>query len=84
MTLNEMVAVMGAVRAGVGATRMPCFLGDSDPRLTRLPDAPLFDYPAIWVLTHADMRRVRRLTVFTEFMAARLRRLRPLFAGDAP
>ena len=33
LTVDDMVAVIGAVRANMGATRMPCFLGDTDPLL---------------------------------------------------
>jgi len=82
LTVDDMIAAIGAVRAGIGATRMPCFLGETDPQLTRLPDVPLFAYPSIWVLTHRDLLRVRRIETFMDFAAARLRQLRPVFSGD--
>jgi len=82
LTVDDMVAAIGAVRAGIGATRMPCFLGDTDPALTRLPDVALFAYPGVWVLTHRDLQRVKRIETFMSFTSARLRQLRPLFAGD--
>jgi DNA-binding transcriptional LysR family regulator len=76
-----MVAMRGAVRAGLGAARLPCFVGDSDPLLVRLSGVPIFNKSPIWVLTHADLRRVRRIEAFTSFAAARLRGLRGLFEG---
>ncbi|WP_169743213.1 LysR family transcriptional regulator [Hoeflea phototrophica] len=82
LVLDDMAAAIGAVRAGIGATRMPCFLGETDPQLVRLPGVPLFAYPSIWVLTHRDLQRVRRIETFVEFASARLRRLRPVFVGD--
>lgn len=81
MYLDDMVAMVGAVRAGLGATRMPCFLGDGDPDLARVPDLPLMPYAPVWVLTHADLRHVPRIATFTHFMSDALRAKRPAFAG---
>jgi len=82
LVVDDMTAAIGAVRAGIGATRMPCFLGETDPALMRLPGVGSFAYPGIWVLTHRDLQRVKRIETFMEFAAARLRRLRPVFVGD--
>jgi DNA-binding transcriptional LysR family regulator len=82
LSLDDMVSAVGAVRAGMGATRMPCFLGDGDANLTRLANVPTFPYPSVWVLTHPELRRVTRIETFMQFMAARLRQLRPVFDGS--
>jgi len=83
LSLDDMTAAVGSLRAGVGATRMPCFLGDTDTQLCRLPGVATFDYPSIWVLTHRDLRSVKRIETFTQFMSTRLRQLRPVFTGEA-
>lgn len=83
MRFDDMTAMLGAVRADLGATRMPCFLGDGDPELARVPGVPLVSYPGIWVLTHADMSNTRRVTTFTGFVSARLRKARTLFDGSS-
>jgi len=83
LVLDDMSAAVATVRAGIGATRMPCFLGDPDPELIRLPGLATFDYPGIWVLTHRDLRSVKRIETFMRFMASRLRQLRPAFTGEA-
>ena len=83
MRFDDMTAMLGAVRADLGATRMPCFLGDSDPELARVPGIALVPYPGIWVLTHADMSNIRRVTTFTGFISARLRKARALFDGSS-
>ena len=83
MYLDDMVAMVGALRAGLGATRMPCFLGDTDPLLARVPDLPLMPYPPIWVLTHADLRHVPRIATFSRFVSDALRAERAKFAGEA-
>ena len=83
LTVDDMSAAIGAVRTGIGATRMACFLGDSDPDLARVPGKPLFAQLPLWVLTHADLRYVPRIRVFLDFVARRLLDLRPLFQGEA-
>lgn len=84
MNLDDMVAMLGALRAGLGASRVPCIIGDADPVLERVPGLPLMPYPPIWVLTHADLRSVPRIAVFTEFVSSALRKQRAAFAGEVP
>lgn len=84
LTVDDMAAAIGAVRAGIGATRMACFLGDTDPALVRVPGMPRFDYLPLWLFTHADLRHVPRIRTFMDFTAARLGKLRPVFEGAAP
>ncbi len=82
LSVDDMMAAIGAARAGIGATRMACFLGDTDPALIRVPDLPDFAYDPVWVLTHPDLRDVPRIRAFADFIAARLRGMRPLFEGQ--
>lgn len=84
LSVDDMMAAIGAARAGMGATRMACFLGDTDPLLARVPDLPDFPYDPIWVLTHPDLRAVPRIRAFVDFATSRLRALRPLFEGASP
>lgn len=84
IVLNDMAAAHGLVRSGLGATVMACFLGDTDPELTRLPNVPLMPYVDVWVLTHADLKHVPRISAFTRFVSDRLRALRPVIMGEAP
>ncbi len=83
MRFDDMVAVLSAVRAGIGASRMPCFLGDRDPDLTRLMGLPTYSYPSIWVLTHTELRRMQRVRTFMEFASTRLRKMRDVFSGGS-
>lgn len=82
LSVDDMLAAIGAARAGIGATRMACFLGETDPALQRVPDLPDFPYSPVWVLTHPDLRHVPRIRAFVEFTVDRLRSLRPLFLGQ--
>ncbi|PWE29904.1 LysR family transcriptional regulator [Maritimibacter sp. 55A14] len=83
LSVDDMMAAVGAARAGIGATRMACFLGETDPSLQRVPGLPAFAYMPVWVLTHPDLRGVPRNRAFVDFVAARLRRMRRLFEGRA-
>ncbi len=84
LTVDDMIAALGAVRSGIGATRMACFLGDTDAQLVRVPDLPLFEFRSLWILTHADLKHVPRIRAFMQFAATRLTALRPLFEGQLP
>lgn len=49
-------AVLQAVRSGLGIGAVACWIGDRDPLLRRLHDAPQAALASIWVLTHASLR----------------------------
>jgi DNA-binding transcriptional LysR family regulator len=80
---NSLLALRALARRGVGAAALPCFLGDAAPGLVRLR-APIQEMDsALWLLTHADLRRVARVRVFLEARAAARARQRPLLEGRA-
>lgn len=83
LEVDDMYGAIAAARAGIGATRMACFLGDSDPELERVPGLPVFAYAPVWILTHQDLRQVPRIRAFVEFASKRLRQMRPLFEGTS-
>ena len=53
---DDMITMHAAVRAGMGIGRLPCFLGDPDPDLMRLPGVEPTRYFDIWILTHPDLK----------------------------
>lgn len=78
---GSLVALLSAVRAGMGVAPLPCYLGDSDPALRRL-SGTMDDFAAgLWLLTHPDLRRVARIRAFMDFMAPALAGYGALFAG---
>jgi DNA-binding transcriptional LysR family regulator len=70
-----------AVRQGLGITTLPCFIGDADPLLVRVPGTDLHMYGTLWLLTQGDTRKTKRVRLFTEFVSHRLAGYAPLFAG---
>ena len=72
LRFDSMAALVTAVAHGVGCGSMPCFAGDSDPRLERLPDTRIETDVQIWLLTHPDLRRSARVRACLQFFGARL------------
>src|SRR3954469_15283058 len=74
-------AQIAAARQGIGMTRLPCFVGDADRLLVRVPGIDLKGHAALWLLTHGETRKTERVRLFTEFIARRLPAYAPLLAG---
>lgn len=51
-------AQIAAARQGIGITKLPCFVGDADPLLVRVPGADLHKHGTLWLLTQG--RHARR------------------------
>jgi DNA-binding transcriptional LysR family regulator len=75
------VAQIVAARQGLGLTTLPCFVGDADPLLARVPGADLHLYGTLWLLTQGETRKTKRVRLFTEFLSRRLAAHAPLLAG---
>jgi DNA-binding transcriptional LysR family regulator len=70
-----------AAQQGIGMTKLPCFVGDADPLLARVPgtDPPM--HGTLWLLTQGETRKTKRVRLFTEFVSRRLASYAPLLAG---
>lgn len=75
---------MEAAKAGLGMSMLPCFIGDTEPGLRRLPPGTATPSRAIWILTHEDLRHTARIRQFVDFMAKAIRRHRDLLEGRCP
>ena len=78
---NDGETQIAAVRQGLGITTLPCFVGDADPLLVRVPGPGLHMYGTLWLLTHGETRKTKRVRLFTEFLSRRLTVYAPLLAG---
>lgn len=70
-----------AVRQGLGITTLPCFVGDADPLLVRVPGTDLHMYGTLFLLTQGETRKTKRVRLFTEFVSGRLAAYAPLLGG---
>ena len=73
-----------AAKAGLGLSILPCFLGDTEPTLRRLPPATATPSRDIWILTHEDLRHTARVNKFVDFIAKAILAKRDLLEGRCP
>lgn len=79
---NDLATLHSAARAGLGRAALPCFLGDADPALVRLP-APGAEAAAreIWLVAHADLARSPRVRAVMEHLVRTVQDARALLGG---
>ncbi|MBZ9682336.1 MULTISPECIES: LysR family transcriptional regulator [unclassified Mesorhizobium] len=70
-----------AAQQGIGMTKLPCFVGDADPLLVRVPGTNPPMHGTLWILTQGEARKTKRVRLFTEFVSRRLAAYAPLIAG---
>lgn len=70
-----------AAQQGIGMTKLPCFVGNADPLLVRVPGTDLPMHGTLWILTQGETRKTKRVRLFTEFVSRRLAAYAPLLAG---
>lgn len=78
---DSLLALLQAAKAGIGMAALPCYLADCEPVLRRV--GATLDEAAVplWLITHPDLRPVRRIRALGEFLSERLRAQEALFAG---
>jgi len=74
-------ATVRALEAGMGMSILPCYMGDSEPGLCRVPAGNVHGVSDLWVLTHKDLRNTARIRIFTSFISNALVRHRDLLEG---
>ncbi|MCC3861480.1 LysR family transcriptional regulator [Pseudemcibacter aquimaris] len=70
---DSVSSLLEAVRMGIGATILPCFIGESDPTLARINPDKIVSSRDIWLLVHADLRQVPRIRTFLDFFAEHIK-----------
>lgn len=79
--ITDIEAQLPAVQQGLGVTTLPCFVGDADPLLARVPGTELHLYGTLWLLTQRETGKTKRVRLFTEFVSRRLAAHAPLLGG---
>lgn len=59
---DNILSIANAAKADLGATVLPCLVGEKEPALKRIdsPDLDAFR-SELWILTHADLRQTARV-----------------------
>ncbi len=81
---NNLLALLGAAKASMGITVLPCFMGDAEPTLARWTPA-LPDFASeLWLLAHKDLRRTACVGAFLDYMSEAMTGDRDLLEGFRP
>lgn len=78
--LDDMPSMIAAALAGMGALRMPVFLGRAYPQLVPLPHLPVQPYAPIWLLSHRDLQGSAKVTALKGILEPWFRDNRTLFS----
>ena len=81
MRFDDMVAMIGAAKAGLGVVRMPMFLGRVTEGLIQVPVLPPQPYADIWLVGHRDVWPSAKVTAFREMLVPYIRSRRADFIG---
>lgn len=73
LRVDTVATLLEAVRQGVGATILPCFIGETDPQLARVTPGEIVSKRDIWMLVHADLRKVPRIRTFLDFFVKHIK-----------
>jgi DNA-binding transcriptional LysR family regulator len=79
---SSLTNLIAAVKAGLGITVLPCILADSHADLIRCIGPIAGVQSDLWLLTREDMRDVRRVRAFIDFLAAHVTAMRHVLAGE--
>lgn len=67
---------------GRGIGMLPCYMGDTDPKLQRLTEVDAIPDMQIWVLTHDDLRQNPRVRALMDHLYEAFETLRPIIEGQ--
>jgi len=67
---------------GMGMAILPCFIGDQDKRLIRMPSGDVFAGLDLWILTHEDLRKTARVRALLEYSRDQLKAKSALLEGQ--
>ncbi len=70
-----------ACELGLGVAALPCFIGDSNPNLVRIPPHTTEAKYDLWVLLHPDLKKNTKLLHFMRFMTEYVTQQQDLLAG---
>jgi DNA-binding transcriptional LysR family regulator len=77
---NHTASLVQATRAGIGLAVLPRYVGDREPGIRCI--APLRGFgQELWLLTHQDLRRTRRIRILMDCLADELLAHRDLIEG---
>jgi len=80
--ITNVLIQLEAAKSGMGVAFLPCFLGDAEPSLCRIPESTPIASGSVWILTHPDIRYSMRIKLFMRFLADAIDNHSGLILGD--
>jgi DNA-binding transcriptional LysR family regulator len=80
--INDPLVQMEAARASVGMALIPCWIGDRDPDLIRVPPGRTGSLRQAWILTHPDLRTSARVRAIVSFLATAIEAESAVLRGE--
>lgn len=68
LTSNSLTVAAETIKSGRGIGLLPCFMGDNDPGLVRMPNSKLIPDMEIWALMHEDVQNTPRVRLLMDFI----------------
>ncbi|GHF19218.1 LysR family transcriptional regulator [Kordiimonas sediminis] len=81
LQLKDITARHRIVARGFGMYVGPCFLGDTDPTVRRLPGTKPLLQQDLWILTHPDLRTSPRIKTLISFLTKALLEKKDIIQG---
>jgi molybdate transport repressor ModE-like protein len=79
--VDDTLLTLAALKAGAGLAYLPCFMGDDDPSLVRFRSPKPQHDLGLWLVYHRDLRRTKRVRLFSEYMQREIANQRALLEG---
>jgi len=81
--VSDLHSQLCATEEGLGLSILPCFMADTNPKLSRAPNSQIHYYGDLWMLTHGETRKTPRVRTFTNYIKETMRQHAPLLIGKA-
>jgi DNA-binding transcriptional LysR family regulator len=78
---NDVTTLLACVISNMGATMLPCYIGDTASNLCRLELPLTASTWGIWVLSHADLRATARVRALREFLIDTIEQQKTVIEG---
>ncbi len=82
--VDDPLLQLKAAQAGLGLAWLPCFLGDREAGLVRVPPGDVIPGRTAWILHHPELRTTERVRLFVRHIRAAIQAQAELVRGDQP
>lgn len=69
-TTTDVASLTALIQSGLVAAVLPCMTGDTHPDLIRLTGSTPICHREVWLLSHPDAKKIRRILFFSEWLQA--------------